>query len=183
MKNKLTLKYIFYLLIALIVIKSFATLSQTQKYYTSKREQLVNITLANTARIIKEKYNLIPCGEGAAMPGGPIQKLILCFFTKYPYSKEQITSLLIQTSQELLNQVHENKEIQEFLNERPFTIRNIEIIIYNHDKNGREVYNPEISTARISNARLVYRSVDPEDMFKYKNEFYEKYEDAIKSIK
>ena len=33
--------------------------------------------------------------------------------------------------------MNENNEIQEFLKERPFTIKNIEIIIYNHDEKGR----------------------------------------------
>ena len=53
--------------------------------------------------------------------------------------------LLIKSAQELLNQINENKEIQEFLKERPFTIKNVQIIIYNHDKNGQEVYDPDIS--------------------------------------
>ena len=177
------MKYIIYLLIALMIIKVFVSLNQTQKYYPSKGEQLVNATLAKTARIIKEKYNLIPCGEGAAMPGGPIQKLILCFDTKYPHSQKQIRELLINSAQELLNKINQNNEIQEFLAEQPFTIKNTEIIIFNHDENGRRLFDPNISTARISQAILVYRIIDATDRFKYKEEIYEKYDDALKEMK
>ena len=54
--------------------------------------------------------------------------------------KRQLRELLIKSAQELLNQVNENEEIQKFLKEPPFTIKNVQIIIYNHDKKGREVY-------------------------------------------
>ncbi len=74
-----------------------------QGYHPSKGEQLVNSTLGKTAKIIKDKYNLKPCGSGASMPGGPIQKLALCFDTKYPLTKEQLRELLIKSAHELVN--------------------------------------------------------------------------------
>lgn len=153
--------------------------SKQQADYPSKGEQLVNATLAKTAKVIKNKYDIKPCGMGAAMPGGPIQELTLCFDTKSIHTKEQLRRLLIESAQELLNQINRNNEIQEFLKTRPFTIKNVEIIIYNHDKNGREVYDPGISTAAISQGILTYHTVDPADTFKYKNEFEESYEEAL----
>jgi hypothetical protein len=176
------MKTTFYLLITLLIFTGFAMKDKQQGYYPSKGEQLVNDILAKTAKIIKDKYNLKPCGEGASMPGGPIQKLALCFDTKYPYTKEQLRELLIKSAEELLNQVNENKEIIQFLKERPFTIRNVEIIIYNSDKNGLEVFDPGISVARISQGNLIYRTTDVNDTFKYKNEFEESYEEALKAL-
>ena len=67
-----------------------------QEYHPSKGEQLVNSILAKAAKIIKDKYNIKPSGVGAAMPGGPIQEVTLCFDTKYPYTKEQLRELLIK---------------------------------------------------------------------------------------
>jgi hypothetical protein len=148
----------------------------------SKGEQLANSILAKTAKIIKSKFDVKPSGEGAAMPGGPVQELSLCFNTKYPYNKEQLRELLIKSANELLNQVNANEEIQKFLRERPFTIKNIQIIIYNHDKEGREVYEPGISTAQISDGDLTYRTVGPSDIFKFKQQFEESYEAAQKSL-
>jgi hypothetical protein len=149
------------------------------EYHPSKGEQLVNSILANTAKIIKDKYNLKPCGMGAAMPGGPIQELTLCFDTKYPHTQEQLRTLLIKSGQELLNQVNENDDIQEFLFERPFSIINIQIIIYNHDKDGRQLNYPEISDAQIIQGLFMYSCVDPLDTFRYKSEFTETYEEAL----
>jgi hypothetical protein len=70
--------------------------NQEPKYPLSKGEQLVNSVLAKSARIIKNKYGLNPCGAGAAMPGGSIQELVLCFYTKYPNTKEKLRELLIK---------------------------------------------------------------------------------------
>jgi len=116
------------------------------------------------------------------MPGGPIQEVTLCFDTKYPHTKEQLRELLLKSSQELLEQVTENEEIQEFLAEKPFTIKNVEIIIYNQDREGRSLEDPEIAVARISQGELIYRTNDPENSFKYKHTFTETYEDALKEI-
>lgn len=142
----------------------------------------MNSTLANGAKIIKEKYNLKPCGAGAAMPEGLIQELTLCFDTKTPYIKEQLRELLIKSAHELLKLINENKEIQEILKTKSFTIKNVEIIIYNQDKKGYEVFDPGISVSRISQGVLIYRTTDKNDSFKYKNQFYENYEDALKIV-
>jgi hypothetical protein len=174
------MKTTFVLLITLLIFTGFVM--KNKEYHLSQGEQLVNSILAKTAKIIKDKYDLKPCGEGAAMPGGPIQELTLCFTTKYPYTKEKLRELIIKTAQELLNQVNENKEIQEFIKEPPFTIKNIQIIIYNHDKNGRSLRDPEISNAQILQGIVSYSTIDPEDSFKYKNEYEESYEEALKAL-
>ena len=153
-----------------------------ENYHPSQAEQLVNSTLAKAAEVIKKKYKIKPCGQGAAMPGGPIQKLALCFDTKDQFAKEELRKLLMQSAQELLSQINENSDIQPFLKTRPFTIENVEIIIYNHDKNGRGLRDPDISTARISQGQLIYRTIDPDDSFKLKNQFEESYEDALKAL-
>lgn len=170
---------VFILSIFLLIFTGFV-MQNKQQYYPSRGEKLVNNILANTAKIIKDKYLLRPCGSGAAMPGGPIQELTLCFDTKRPYTKEKLRELLIKTANELLDQINKNNEIQEFIKEKPFTIKNIEIVIYNHDQNGRIICDPEISVAEISHAKIVYRTIDPQDSFKYKNRFEEGYEEALR---
>ena len=67
------MKTTFVLLITLLIFTGFVM--KNKEYHLSQGEQLVNSILAKTAKIIKDKYDLKPCGEGAAMPGGPIQEL------------------------------------------------------------------------------------------------------------
>ncbi len=170
------------LIVVLLIITGFNLIIRRYEYPLSKGEELVNILLAKGAMTIKNKYNMKPCGSGVAMPGGPIQEVTLCFETKHTYTKEQLRDLLIKFSGEFLRLVIENKEIQEFLKEKPFIIKNIEIIIYNHDENGFSLKDPQISVANISQGRLYYKTVDPEDSFKYKNKYQESYEEALKIL-
>lgn len=173
---------IFSILVFSLIFTGYIMSSKHEDYYPSQGEELVNSILGKTAKIIKEKYNIKPCGSGAAMPGGPIRGLTLCFDTKHPYTKEQLRELLIKSAQELLKQVNENNQIQKFIKDQPFTIKNTEIIIYNHDKNGRGLRDPEISTARISQGILIFKTIDKDDDFKFKNRFEESYEDALKIV-
>lgn len=154
-----------------------------QEYYPSEGEQKINAILAKVAETIKNKYNLKPCGVGVAMPGGPIRTVTLCFDTNYPYSQEQLRESLIKTAQELFNQIVENKDIQKFLYERPFNIKKVQVIIYNHDKEGRTVYAPGISDGQISDGILNYSTVDKNDSYKYKDQFDESYDEALKLLK
>lgn len=169
-----------FLLIILFCFSGCIMQNKQQEYHPSKGEQLINTLLAKTAKIIEKRYNLKPCGIGTAMPGGPIQEVTLCFDTKYSHTKEELRALLIQSAEELLNQVQEDKEIHQFLKNPPFTIRNVEIIIYNNDKGGFDVFDPDISVARISQGKLIYRTTDINDPLKYKNEYEESYEEAIR---
>lgn len=174
------MKIVFVLFVVLFVLMSFFL--KSKEYPLSPGEELVNRILGQTAKIIKNKYDLKPCGAGAAMPGGPIQGLTLCFTTKNSYTKEKLRELIIKTAKELLNQVTENSEVQKFIKNPPFTINNVQIIIYNHDKNGNTVLDPEISNAQILYGNLDYCTIDPEDVFKYKNEYEETYEEALQAL-
>lgn len=172
----------FFLLLTLLIFMGFIMRDKEQEYYPSKGEQLINSTLAKATKLIQEKYNLRPSGVGVAMPGGPIQEVTLCFDTKYPNTKEQLRELLIKISQEISDLINGDKVLQEFIKKPPFTIKNVQIIIYNHDKDGRTLRDPEISNAQILQGILSYATIDSEDSFKYKNEYEESYEEALKAL-
>ena len=148
----------------------------------SPQEKLVNIILENTEVIIEKRHHIKACGAGVAMPGGVVKELVLAFTTKGQFSKEHLRKLLIDCAQEMVLQAKLNSEIEDFMEKPPFSIKNVQIIIYNHDKEGRGLRDPEISTAQIAKEVLTYRTIDPEDEFQFKNEFKETYDEALKLI-
>lgn len=177
------MRCIFATIVFFLIFTGFVMNEQQDEYFPSEGEKLVNSTLSKTAGIIKEKYRLKPCGQGAAMPGGPIQELTLCFDSKNSLKKEELRSLLINLAQELINQVNGNSNFKKFLKKAPFTIENVQIIIYNHDKDGRYLYDPMIGNAQIQEGLLTYSIYDPQsDILRYKYEFKETYEEALKAI-
>lgn len=148
----------------------------------SKKINLINQILNDTAMITINKYRLKPVGSGIASPGGPIQELCLAFNSYDNLLMPELRKLLFQISNDLVNRVNLNKEIQQFLYKQPFDKENVQIVIYNHDKNGRNLFDPDISTAEISHGFLTYRTVDPENYLRFKHEYKETYNEALKVI-
>ena len=142
-------------------------------------------TISKTIKIITERYPEIHSpGSGISMPGGPVRKVGLAFDTSGPFTKEYLRKLLIEFAHELLNQINSNEEFRPYLIKYPFTIENVQIIIYNRDKNGERVYDPEIGVADITLGNLTFSTYDPESEYcREKNEFYETYEEALEILK
>lgn len=151
-----------------------------QLYDIPQEEQLVNAILETTADSVERKYDLRSCGMGAAMPEGIIKGLTLCFDTKKINSQEQLRKLLLNSANDLLENVKKNHEIERYLEQTPFTIKNVSIIIYNYDISDVSLKDPNIAVARITDGKLIYRTIDPSDSFKFKNKFEESYEEALK---
>lgn len=166
-------------LIALIILGGF-TMARNDSY--DRNENFISDIQTNTAKMIQKKYNIQPCGAGVSMPGGPVKTITLCFDTRRPLSRNHLREVLVASGEMLLSNILINDEIQSFLKDKPFTMKNIGIIIYNNDSNGGDVFCPEISVARLSEGVLVYRTTDVNNPLSYNNNYKETYEEALKLL-
>lgn len=148
---------------------------------SSKEEDLVDQIQSKVIATIEKQYPLHSCGSGAAMPDGPIRELTLCFSSKN-LNRDELRFMLVRCAQELLREVQSTNGINDYLYKPPFKISDIQIIIYNHDKDGRELLDPLIGSAEISRGILTYDTVDPINTLRYKNTFSETYEEALKIL-
>ncbi len=162
-----------------IILLIGVTMILNAKAHPSRATGLVNATLTKGAKIIQNKYGLEPIGSGAAMPGGPIRELVLSFQVKGPLPKDELRRLLILSSRELVTLVTDNQEMQQYLYEPPFTIKNVQLIIFNHDERNYEACYPSVSVAQISEGEFTYRYTDPDNTFVYKLSEAETYEEAL----
>jgi hypothetical protein len=160
--------------------KSLFCFDNEDKHLT-KADRLVGQILSQTAKSVDKKYKISACGTGISMPGGIVKEMGLAFDADQKFSKDQLRILLLQISEELLQNINSNVEIQPFLVKKPFTIENVEIIIYNKD-NGRFIYDPEIAVAAIDSGQVVYHTNDPENKFDYKNSYDESYQEALEIV-
>ncbi len=84
----------------------------------------------------------------------------------------------------MLYQINSNEEFRSCLIKYPFTIENVQIYIYNRDKTGEYVFDPEIGVADVTNGLSTYITYDPEGQYcEYKNEFKETYQEALEFLK
>ena len=116
------------------------------------------------------------------MPGGNIKEFSLSFVTQNPYTKHQLRELLIKSAHELLNAINNNEKVRPHLEKYPFTEANVGIEIFNREKDGRSLVDPHITVAEISYGILTYASRDPDNKFRYKNEYSETLEEALKLV-
>lgn len=175
------MKILFSILAILLIITGFRLFDNTEK--TPTLHTIVTKIFNKTGRNIEKNYFIHPSGEGGAMLGGIVRKLMLAFDTNRHLSKENLRELLIECNREVLKEVNSNEDIQKYLVERPFTEKNIEIIIYNHDKTGQELSDPDISIAEIVDGVLTYSTLDVGRPLQFKNTFSETYEEALQALK
>lgn len=151
-------------------------------YEIPKSEQAVNTVLGQTKAILKKRYKIDPVATNVAMPGGIIKLLGLDFQIVGPLNKERIREILIDCTQELLNKVNTNPQIKPYLEQYPFTIKNIEINLFIVDSTRREINHPEIGIARISEGQLNYLTLMYTGIPQKINDSSESYEEAITKI-
>ncbi len=147
-----------------------------------KAEAAAGQILSQGSRVLSEKYKIYCCGSGVSMPGGIVQKFNLSFTITGHCEKEYLRKTLIECAHDLLQIINSDKEIQPFLIKNPFTIENVQIVYFIYDKNGLNVVDPLITTAQIAHNYLIYRTLDRDNTFNYKNEFTESYEEALKFL-
>ncbi len=92
------MKYITMLTISLLsFFGDLLMQADNSGYRPSRGERLVSETLSKTKKIIKKKYpDIIFCGSGISMPGGPVRELGFAFDTRGPFTKEYLRKLLIE---------------------------------------------------------------------------------------
>lgn len=164
-----------------LFIMSFS-MSNEHTSHPTNAEKVVHKILKMSAKQIKDKYPLILCGQGASMPEGNIKKLSLSFNTKKIMQQKEIRKLLLETSECLLKMINQNDEVSIFLTKKPFTIENVQIILFNMDVDGRESYDPNIATAQIADGILTFRTLDSPINYEFNNEFTETYIEASKIV-
>jgi len=169
-------KLYFFLFLSLFIVGTLNSLED------KKHTRIFYGTLEKACQYIEKKYKLTCTATGGKALGGPITLFRLCFDIRAPLSREQLRNILIKSSKDFLSIVNSDQEVQPYLAKRPFTLENIEIIIFNNDKTGRDVCDPIIAVADINKNGLSFQTNEPENEFAYKNTYKETYEEALKTV-
>lgn len=156
--------------------------ADSNRLYSCESERLMHDVSNKAINSIMKKCGLRACGQGASMPDGIIKQITLSFDIKKKCDKKGLRMLLVNAAEILVEQVNSNKQIQKYLFDPPFNFKNVQIIIFCSDEKGFEPVDPLISTAQFARGTLTYLTVDPKDSYKYKNEYEETYEEALKLV-
>jgi hypothetical protein len=137
---------------------------------------------ADVAKRLSQRYNMRVVGMGGGL-ANRVNVLGLSFQIQGVLTKEQLRKILIDCAETFLTAINKNEQIRPFLKKFPFTSNEIEIELFLVDRTGRETFHPDISTAVAKHGELRYNTVDKNNMFVYKSEHVEDYEEAPKLVK
>ncbi|NGX48168.1 MAG: hypothetical protein K1000chlam3_01558 [Chlamydiae bacterium] len=144
-----------------------------------EEDRIVHEIIDSTIESIRKKYNLHPCGIGLE---GKFEYLEISFETSELLEKDKARMILIDCTNEFLEKINTHK-IEKFLKPYPFVYKNVGIVLYILDENRKEPLHPKISLASTYKGKILYRTVNPENTFRFKETYEESYEEALALLK
>ncbi len=165
-------KYTIFALIAVLTISFNFFKSKPRDYADIARE-----IRGNVGKKLSKKHQMNLIGVGGGMMGS-VYMIGLSFQVRYPLEREEARYLVVNCAEELLRAVNSNEEIRPYLRDFPFTTKNVQVIIFSVKADGRDVYDPAICVASVSESdEICYRTQEPNSPT-YKNEYNEPYAEA-----
>lgn len=158
------------------------TTNQDEQYAIPKSEQAVNNLLDKIAVSLRKEYKMKPVATNVAMPGGVVKLLGLDFQIIGPLSRDEIRKVLIESAQDFLACVNSDEAVRPYLENYPFEIKNIEIILFVIGSKGIRLDDPYIGIAGMSYGKLFYETLITTDIPTTKSEFKETYEEAVQAL-
>lgn len=147
----------------------------------SEKERLFDEMGAKTAEELEKKHGMQTIGMGGSSYD-KIRRLMLSFQIKIPLEKDFARELVVDCVQHTLKNINEDETIRPFLITYPFTEEEIKISIFSVDEKGSDVYDPFLTVVSAFNGEIDFRTQSPEDLYQYKTEETETFEEAIKIL-
>jgi len=149
-------------------------------HYLDEKENLCNKVTCKTAKELKLEFGLIPCGSGGRALD-EVKMLALAFDYHQPLEIESARKLLIAAVDKFTAEINKNESIRPYLFNFPFKPKNIEIIIYIHDKKGNDYGQDKLCIVNARNGLLEYKIHTP-DKYGIINVYQESYDEAVKKL-
>jgi hypothetical protein len=145
---------------------------------TINYDQIADKITMQFAAKMKQKKNLLFCGSGGAMMGD-IQEMHVSFNLYSPLEIPAARKLIIECAKEYLKDINDNKEVQPYLHDHPFTAKNIQISIYIYKSDGKYVLYPNLGDACLFMGTIYYFGSDGQQLLTIKEE---PYDEAVKIV-
>lgn len=109
-----------------------------------------------------------------------LDRPLLQFQVEGPLTKEELRILLIETAKDFFSAINSDERLRPFLKKYPLTANEVDIGVRIVDKQGVEVYDPDIFSASVRKGKLYFHTLSHDNPFEYKTTEMEDYETAIK---
>jgi hypothetical protein len=135
------------------------------------------------AENLSKRYNMKVIGLGGGMADA-VNIVGIHFQIVGPLPKEELRRILVNSVKELLDGLNNDEKIRPYLKKYPFTSEGTNIAIFVVDKDGMDVFHPNIDVAGVYySGKLHFNTTDRDNRFEYKTEEEESYEEALEIVK
>jgi uncharacterized protein YqgQ len=139
--------------------------------------------VAKTGDKLAKKYGS-PFGIGGGAKKDGIWLMALSFQRHGdPLNEEQSRKLIINCINDFLDAVNNDEQLKPFLKEYPFTVKNLDLTIYNYDKNQILYRFPYIAIVTNIEDKIGFFTKDESVKCGYYTKKYETYDEAIAILK
>lgn len=136
----------------------------------------------NVGKKLSKKHQMDLVGVGGGMMGS-VYMLGLSFQIHHPMDRNEARERIVDCVEELLASVNSNQEIRPFLKNYPFTTQNVQIVIFSNYPNGKDAFDPYISTTSVYTSDTICFSTTEPNNKSYKNRHKEPYSEALSMLK
>lgn len=175
----MTRKRVIEILAPLILFLSLSQCSMSEDYTEPEYVRQAYYIINKTGKKLERRHNMTVVGTGGRMMNC-VELMRLAFNINKPLSKEESRKIILDCTSEFLREINSDQEIRPYLVQFPFRVENINISIFTHDEQGRNLYDPDITVVLIDNGEITYLTDDRENKYRFKSEYVESYEDALK---
>jgi len=147
----------------------------------SPEDIAMNAVTKKTAEELKIKYHLFLIGMGGSGKKDKITLSTISFELEYTMSKEKCRKVIIDCIQQFLKNINTDNRLSQYLFEKPFTYKNIEVTIFMSNPDRSSVFHPKFRVATLKDGLIYYKTVD-EETNRYKSVEEEPYEEALQKV-
>ena len=172
------MKYCYFLLLFLFL--AGCSISNSKNYQVPEYEKMADRITAKTAKKIEKETGLRLCGTGGGMMNH-IRMMAMSFDCSHEIDIEQARELVLHCANEYLNAINSNEEIRPHLVQYPFMPKNVQIDIFIHPSDQREIPTGSLVVVSTSYGMISYmvRGTGSERL---KDVHEETYEEAVKIV-
>lgn len=124
-----------------------------------KYERLMGSIINTSINQLSKRYGVVPCGRGGGVVPNESgdgnldyksKNEFIAFQLERQVSKEEARVLIVEIAELILHHINTTPEIQPYLNNDPFTYKNLELVIYLSNKDESKIYDPELGLVALT---------------------------------
>lgn len=148
-----------------------------------KNESLMNTTLETSIKQLTSRYGLIPIGRGGGIADEKSKREYVAFEIHQKLTKEEARILLVEIVELFLHNINGNSAIASFLYNSPFTFKNLEFRVFIYDKDGSDIFHPNLGLVSLTRVGTVnFVTYQQDTLCDYVLDIEEPYEEAYKIV-